>query len=59
MLRLADLVKFARFEPGITDHEEVLALAYAIIDKTRNLPVPAALAAPAGPGPAVENHVGS
>ncbi len=53
MLRLADLVKFAKFEPGITDHEELLAQAYAIVDKTRDIPVPAA------PGPAVENHVGS
>ncbi len=59
MLGLADLVKFAKFEPGITDHEEVLALAYAIIDKTRNIPAPAAPASPASAGPAVENHVGS
>ena len=35
MLRCADLVKFAKFTPGIPDHEEMLTLAYDIVEHTR------------------------
>jgi hypothetical protein len=35
MLRLADLVKFAKFTPGIPEHEEVLTLAYDVVERTK------------------------
>ncbi|MBI4534995.1 MAG: hypothetical protein HY708_01865 [Ignavibacteriae bacterium] len=35
LLTLADLVKFATYQPGIPDHEEMMTIAYKIIDKTR------------------------
>ena len=35
MLQLADLVKFAKFTPGIPDHEEMLTLAYDIVEHTK------------------------
>ncbi len=35
MLQLADLVKFAKFTPGIPDHEELMTLAYDIIEHTK------------------------
>ncbi len=35
MLRRADLVKFAKYQPGISEHDEMMAIAYEIIDKTR------------------------
>ncbi|MBI5473084.1 MAG: hypothetical protein HY961_12140 [Ignavibacteriae bacterium] len=35
ILRRADLVKFAKYEPSIPDHEDMLATAFEIIDKTR------------------------
>ncbi|MGA9120409.1 MAG: hypothetical protein WB699_13690 [Bacteroidota bacterium] len=35
MLRLADLVKFAKFTPGIPDHEEMLTFAYDIVERTK------------------------
>lgn len=47
MLRLADLVKFAKFQPAPSDHEEVLALAYSVVALTKPVPVPAATDAPA------------
>lgn len=35
MLQLADLVKFAKFTPGIPDHEEMMTLAYDIVEQTK------------------------
>lgn len=35
MLRLSDLVKFAKVEPGISDHERLLTVAYDIVDRTK------------------------
>ncbi len=42
MLRTADLVKFAKFVPGVHDHEESMAQAYDIVDKTMIVLAPAA-----------------
>ena len=44
MLRTADLVKFAKYQPGIADHEELLRTAYDIVETTRSsaAPTPAA-----------------
>jgi hypothetical protein len=39
LLRQADLVKFAKFSPGATEHEEAMQSAYRIVESTR----PAAL----------------
>jgi hypothetical protein len=46
-LGLADLVKFAKFAPGITENEQALVMAYEIVEKTRN--------GDAGAGTRVEN----
>ncbi len=48
MLRLSDLVKFAKMEPGISDHEKLLAVAYDIVDKTKqgNVVTPSVQAQP-------------
>jgi hypothetical protein len=35
VLRRADLVKFAKHEASIPEHEETLAVAFEIVDKTR------------------------
>lgn len=35
MLRTADLVKFAKYQPGIPEHENMLVTAYGIVEKTR------------------------
>lgn len=35
MLRRADLVKFAKYQPAIPEHEEMLSLAFEIIDRTK------------------------
>lgn len=35
LLRLADLVKFARLEPGMADHEGGLRTAYEVVERTR------------------------
>jgi hypothetical protein len=35
LLRMADLVKFARLEPGTADHEEGLRTAYEVVERTR------------------------
>ncbi len=35
LLRRADLVKFAKYEPSIPEHEEMLSGAFDIIEKTR------------------------
>lgn len=34
-LRLADLVKFAKYQPGIQDHEQLLSVAYTIVNETK------------------------
>ena len=34
-LRRADLVKFAKYQPGIPEHEEMLGVAYDIVEKTK------------------------
>jgi hypothetical protein len=51
VLRLADLVKFAKFQPGPAEHDEAMRVAYDIIQKT----IPAA--APAGPPAEEKRHV--
>ncbi|MFN0158199.1 MAG: hypothetical protein ACKVRP_09035 [Bacteroidota bacterium] len=38
-LRLADLVKFAKYQPGVSEHEELMLVAYEIIEKTKPQPV--------------------
>ena len=35
ILRRADLVKFARFEPGIADHEEMITVIHDFVDRTK------------------------
>lgn len=35
ILRCADLVKFAKYEPLIPEHEEMLTVAFDIIEKTK------------------------
>ncbi|HTY60578.1 MAG TPA: hypothetical protein VMF59_17265 [Bacteroidota bacterium] len=43
ILRRADLVKFAKFEPGIADHEEMITVIHDFVDRTkivRMTPVP-------------------
>jgi hypothetical protein len=35
ILRRADLVKFAKFQPSIPEHEEMLTVAFEIVEKTR------------------------
>jgi hypothetical protein len=35
LLRRADLVKFAKYQPGVPEHEEMLTGAFAIVDKTK------------------------
>lgn len=41
MLRTADLVKFAKYQPEIAEHEEILRSAYDIVEKTRSSAPPA------------------
>ena len=43
ILRLADLVKFAKVQPGITEHEKLLSVAYDIVDRTKQVVTPAPL----------------
>ncbi len=38
-LRLADLVKFAKYQPGVSEHEELMRVAYEIIEKTKPVPL--------------------
>jgi hypothetical protein len=55
MLRLADLVKFAKHEPAIPEHQELMQSARRFVERTRQ-------AAPPGPPAAQEQartHVGS
>ncbi len=40
VLRLADLVKFAKFQPGPAEHEDALGVAYDIVQKTIPAQVP-------------------
>lgn len=40
ILRLADLVKFAKYQPGVADHEHLLASAYDIVERTRPVAQP-------------------
>ena len=42
ILRRADLVKFAKYQPGIPEHEEMFTVAYDLIDRTKFIPVVAA-----------------
>jgi hypothetical protein len=35
LLQLSDLVKFAKYQPGISEHEEILSMAHDIIDATK------------------------
>jgi hypothetical protein len=39
ILRRADLVKFAKYQPGIPEHEEMFTVAYDMIDRTKVVPV--------------------
>ncbi len=36
ILRLADLVKFAKCEPAVSDHERMLAMAYDVVEQTKS-----------------------
>ena len=53
MLRLADLVKFAKHEPAVAEHEEMMTLGRTIVQETRLAAAPQAAAAGA------QDHVGS
>lgn len=35
ILQLSDLVKFAKYQPGLSEHEEVLSMAYDIVEATK------------------------
>lgn len=35
LLQLSDLVKFAKYQPGLSEHEEVLTMAYEIVETTK------------------------
>jgi len=53
ILRRADLVKFAKFQPGIPEHEETMTVAYEIVHKTKAT----TLAAVAPSEPRVKEYV--
>jgi len=54
-LRRADLVKFAKYQPGIPEHEETMVVVYDVVDKTKVVAMtPAAEPQRIGAG-----HVGS
>lgn len=55
ILRRADLVKFAKHQPGIPEHEEMMTVVYDVVDKTR----PAAMTPAAEPQRIGASHVGS
>ncbi len=40
-LRRADLVKFAKAQPGIPEHEEMMTIAYDTVERTKAAPQPA------------------
>ncbi len=35
ILRKADLVKFAKYQPGIPEHEEIIVVVHDVVDKTK------------------------
>ncbi len=35
ILRRADLVKFAKYQPGIPEHEETMVVVHDVVDKTK------------------------
>lgn len=39
VLRRADLAKFAKQRPGLSEHEESLAVVYEVVDKTKIVPM--------------------
>ena len=39
MLQLSDLVKFAKYQPGISEHEEILTMAFDIVEATKAVEV--------------------
>jgi hypothetical protein len=39
MLRRADLVKFAKHQPGIPEHEETMNIAYKVVNRTKAVEV--------------------
>ncbi|MEK7249163.1 MAG: hypothetical protein AAB209_01950 [Bacteroidota bacterium] len=40
ILRRADLVKFAKYQPLIPEHEEMLTIAFDIVDRTKVVEMP-------------------
>ena len=38
MLREADMVKFAKFQPSVPEHEELMTLAHSFVEKTKATP---------------------
>ena len=52
-LRKADLVKFAKAQPGIPEHEEIMAIAYDAVERTKVVPKPQTAEVTAGAGGAV------
>lgn len=54
ILKRADLVKFAKYQPGILEHEEMMAVVHDVVDKTRPAPM-----TPAEPQRIGASHVGS
>ena len=55
ILRRADLVKFAKYVPGIPEHEEMMVVVYDVVDKTK----PVAITPTAEPQRIGASHVGS
>jgi hypothetical protein len=55
ILRRADLVKFAKYQPAIPEHEEMMVVVYDVVDKTKVV----ATTAVAEPQRIGANHVGS
>lgn len=54
ILRRADLVKFAKHQPGISEHEETIAVVYDVVDKTKIVAM-----TPAEPQRIGARHVGA
>ncbi|MER3523500.1 MAG: hypothetical protein C4326_05375 [Ignavibacteria bacterium] len=40
LLRRADLVKFAKYQPSVSENEEMMTLAFEIVDKTKVVDLP-------------------
>ncbi len=53
ILRRADLVKFAKHQPALPEHEEMFAVAYAVVEKTKAVTMTPVATAEA------KGHVGS